>query len=76
MVLRTMLFVERCKGGRLRHQDQAQQQQYIHVSPLCAPTNCHLEYSITLNGGALSPRFALYYDAPAAGPVTGLTPAL
>ena len=39
MVLRMVLFVGRHKGGYLRHEDEAQQQQYIHVWPLGAPTN-------------------------------------
>ncbi len=51
MVLRMVFPIDRREGGRLRHEEEAEQQHYERVSPLFAPTTFHFEYSIAPNRG-------------------------
>ena len=60
VVLRMMLFIDRGEGGGLRHQDEAQQQQYECPVPFAA-AKCHVVYSIPRKGtnGGPHPYFSV-----------------
>jgi hypothetical protein len=61
-----MLLVGGRKAGRLRHKEQAQQQQHGEVSPRSTALNCHSAYSIYPPDEGAVCGLALRYDGNSA----------